>query len=67
MLPGPLVLGKRLRKFLRPQWVGDQPVLRMFLTCCQVHGLYLHPDEFGRLTFSLYGLLLSKAFPRYCP
>ena len=30
VLPGPLVLRKRLRKFLRPQWVGDQPVLRYF-------------------------------------
>ena len=28
MLPGPLVLGKRLLKVLRPQWIGDRTVSR---------------------------------------
>ena len=41
--PGPLVLGADLLKFQRLQQIGDQPVLRILLTCYQVYGLYFHP------------------------
>ncbi len=30
VLPGPLVLGKNLLKYLRPRRIGDQPVSRRF-------------------------------------
>ena len=42
-LSGPLVLGKTFLKNQRLQQIGDQPVLRILLTCYQVYGLYLNP------------------------
>ena len=58
---GPLVLGINLLKNRRLQQIGDQPVSRMLSTVTNSTDCNFipHSAEWGRLTFSLYGLFSS--------
>src|SRR3989338_7883984 len=61
VLEGPLVLSKALLKNRRLHQIGDQPVSRMLSTVTNSTDCNFipHAAEWGRLTFSLYGLFSS--------